>query len=147
MFLILEGPSLSMLIQMDNETPTELTYLHSFTSRTAAPPSPLLRIPPGDLRPPLVGDKDTFYNGNDVSKIFWRGICCPLCGRLNSREHYSHWECFGCNNFIHGSQSRTIYTASQLADPNRPVYTGIPIIADWMKPDCEMSVSHRVVEV
>jgi hypothetical protein len=148
MSIVLEGISSKChLLQMDGQTPDELDYHPAFTSRTVTPSSPLLCIPPSDLRPPLVGDKDIFYNGNDVSKIFWRGMCCPFCGRLNSREHYSHWECFGCNEFVHGSQQRTIYTAAQLADPNRPVYTGIPVIADWVRPQCEISLSNWVLEV
>jgi hypothetical protein len=148
MSIVLEGNFFTCLIQCNGQRPRgELSYISSFISPTTIPTSPLVRIPPADLRPPLVGDKDIFYNGNDVSKIFWRGICCPNCGRLNSREHYSHWECFGCNQFIHGSQTPTIYTAAQLADPNRPVYTGIPVIADWVRPESEITVSHQVLEV
>jgi len=99
------------------------------------------------LRPALVADKDLFYNGNDVSKIFWRGICCPFCGRLNSRELYSHWQCFGCNKFVHGTQQRTIFSALQLADPDRSKYTGIPIITDWVKPRSEIVSTQKVLEV
>ena len=122
-------------------------YLPSFLGRTPTPTSLSLRIPPHDLRPPLVPDKDIFYNGNDVSKIFWRGICCPSCGRLNSRELYSQWVCFGCGKFVHGSQTRTIFTAQQLADPDRSMYTGIPIITDWIKPGSGIASRQTVLEV
>jgi hypothetical protein len=102
--------------------------------------------PPHDLRPPLVGDKDMFYNGNDVAKVFWRGICCPFCGRLNSRELFSQWECFGCKNFTYGSEKRTIYSALQLADPDHAMYTGIPVITDWVKRGCEISTTQTILE-
>jgi hypothetical protein len=132
---------------MGDETPTNLTYLHVFTARTLAQTSLSLRIPPHDLRPPLVLDKDVFYNGNDVAKVFWQGICCPQCGRLNSRELYSHWECFGCRQFSHGSPTKTIYTAAQLADFDRSMFSGIPIVTDWVNPGSEVVSSQRVFEV
>ena len=149
MSCILEGISQlkATEIELNDNTPRDLTYLPSFLTRTPPPTSPSLRIPPHDLRPPLALDKDIFYNGNDVAKIFWRGICCPHCGRLNSREFFSHWECFGCCNFVHGSGARTIYSAAQLADPDRSVYSGIPIITDWVKPGSEVSSTQSVLEV
>ena len=130
---------------MNNEASTELTYSASFLGPTEEPDSPALRIPPHDLRPPLVADKDEFYNGEDVGRIFWRGMCCPQCGRVNSREYFSHWECFGCG-FRHGAP-KTIYTAVQLADPHRSTFTGPPIIADWVKPDCEITSSQTIIGV
>ena len=149
MLRILEGNLVknSAEMKINGDAPRHLTYLPSFLSRTPPPMSPSFRIPPHDLRPPLALDKDIFYNGNDVAKVFWRGICCPHCGRLNSRELFSHWECFGCGNFKHGSVERTIYSAVQLADPDRSVYTGIPIVTDWVKPGCEVTSTQSVLEV
>jgi hypothetical protein len=132
---------------MNGEVPRDVTYLPSFLSRTPPPISPAFRIPPHNLCPPLVLDKDMFYNGNDVAKVFWRGICCPNCGRLNSREFFSHWECFGCGKFVHRAKERTIYSSIQLADPDRSVYTGIPIITDWMKPGSEVRSTQSVLEI
>jgi len=126
--------------------PERLNYIPSFLRRTPTPTSPALTIPPHDLRPPSIGDKDIFYNGNDVSKVFWRGIQCPKCGKLNSRELFSHWHCFGCDLPIH-KQERTIYTATQLADPDRGSYTGVPIVVDWVKAGSEIQVRQEVRQV
>jgi hypothetical protein len=93
----------------------------------------------------MVADKDLNYNGKDVSEIFWRGIHCPSCNRLSSREYFSHWECFGCGQ-IYGSQTPTIYTALELADPERPIYTGLPVIKDWVRPESGVKTSLSVLE-
>jgi len=46
-----------------------------------------------------------------------------------------------------GGTGRTIYTAVQLADPDRPVYTGVPVVMDWVKQGRGICVSHEVLRV
>jgi len=136
--------------KINNKRPTHLTYIPPFLSPTSPLQlqSHIFRTPPHSLRPPLVADKDIFYNGNDVAKIFWKGFCCPLCGRLNSRELFSHWTCFTPNcPFTHGFPNRTIYTARQLADPDRMMYTGVPVVSDWVKGESGIKVWQDVITV
>jgi hypothetical protein len=139
-------PSITSLTQINNEPPGELEYVSSFLGPTPIPDSLSLRTPPHALRPPIVEDKDLNYNGKDVSEIFWRGICCPTCNRLNSRVYFSHWECFGCGRKF-GSQKPTIYTAMELADPERPIYTGLPVITDCATSEKEVKTTLSVLQV
>ena len=52
---------------------------------------------PADVRPsvPRVGD----LIGDNLYYINTRGVCCPKCGRCNSRRKFSGWKCEnpGCN--------------------------------------------------
>jgi hypothetical protein len=130
--------------EINGHSPVALDYLPSFLRRTSTPTNLAFTIPPHDLRPPPIGDKDIFYNGHDVTKVFWKGIQCPDCGKLNSRELFSHWQCFGCKKELQ-KRERTIYTAKQLADPDRSQYTGIPIVADWVKPGRGIIANQEVI--
>ncbi|ODQ52749.1 hypothetical protein SAICODRAFT_126800 [Saitoella complicata NRRL Y-17804] len=95
--------------------------------------------PPYSLRPPLVGDKDIFYGGVDTYHAFSRGMCCPLCGRLSCRELWEGWECPTCG-FTHKPR-RSVFHSVQLRDPFRPLYTGIPIPQNYVKPGSEVQSS------
>lgn len=48
-------------------------------------------IPPAPVRPPIpdVGN----IIGDDLAYINTRGICCPKCGRCNSRRLFDRWVC------------------------------------------------------
>ena len=134
--------------KINNKRPPHLTYLPAFISPSTPPQSSTFHTAPHSLRPPLVADKDIFYNGNDVAKIFWKGFCCPLCGRLNCRELFSHWTCFTPNcPFTHGAPHRTVYTARQLADPDRMMYTGVPLVSDWVKTESGIKLWQDVIRV
>jgi hypothetical protein len=53
----------------------------------------------------------------------------------------THWHCFGCNQFSYpepAARQRTLFTATQLADPDRPTYEGTPIVTDWVAPGGEV---------
>lgn len=84
---------------------------------------------PFDLKPPIVRHKG-FYQGQDVSRICWRGFCCPSCGKLNSRIEIIGWKCSNCEYST--SESRRIYQIAELRDPFRPFYTGPPVPSDWV---------------
>lgn len=90
---------------------------------------------PCDVVPSTIPNKD-FYNGQDVSRIFWRGCWCPLCGKLNSRVLWAGWECSNCRSTTRST--RRVYNAQELRDPFRPTYTGPPILFDWKNPRCNV---------
>ncbi|OLL21634.1 hypothetical protein NEOLI_001455 [Neolecta irregularis DAH-3] len=97
-------------------------YSKEFLSLTLQPTT----IVPHDLRIPLPRNADEFYNSKDISKIFWRGFCCAVCGKVSCREFWRGWICSGCG--FEFCPPRTTYTAASLACPYAPVYTGLPII-------------------
>lgn len=55
-------------------------------------------------------------------------MCCPKCGRLNCREVWAGWRCLSCDFKL--DPPRTIFDATRLADPHRPVFTGPAIPAN-----------------
>lgn len=83
---------------------------------------------PNPLGPPLNFNRDVFFDGGDVSRVFWKGMCCPKCGRLNCREFWAGWRCLSCD--FKFDPPRTIFDATRLADPHRPVFTGPAIPAN-----------------
>lgn len=111
--------------------PDKLEYSHSFIN-CHTPWDPQLELPPAPLRPPLASDRDNYYDGGDVARIYWKGMCCPQCGRLSCREFWAGWVCKNCN--FKSSPPRTIFEADRLADPHRSVFTGPAIPSNIVQP-------------
>ncbi|KAL7266780.1 hypothetical protein RUND412_010657 [Rhizina undulata] len=103
-----------------NDPPENLTYTANFMNGRTPWPSEIC-IPPTPLAPPVVSHA-SMYDGGDVTRMFWRGMCCPQCGRCNSREFYDSWRCLACAFRI--EPPRTIFEPSRLLDPHRPIFTG-----------------------
>jgi len=123
--------NLTCLLQIDGtQNPTELTYTSEFLSANT-PWGPALEVPPSPLRPQTNVEWDDIFDAQDVTRKAWKGFCCSNCGRLSCREHWDHWECANesCRLKLY-PKKRTVFTASQLADPHRPVYTGPAISQD-----------------
>ncbi|RPB05055.1 hypothetical protein L873DRAFT_940586 [Choiromyces venosus 120613-1] len=103
------------------EMPTELRYTDSFLSCRTLWPEDFLE-PPNSLAPPLDTELSVHVESGGVSRPFWKGMCCPQCGRLSCRELWAGWRCPTCG-FSH-NPPRVVFDAARLADPHRPVYTG-----------------------
>lgn len=73
------------------DAPAELSYDSLFLGERTAWPKNIK--PPFSLKPALL-ETDM---GNDaayaVSRVCWKGMACPKCGRCNSREHWNEWRC------------------------------------------------------
>lgn len=101
--------------------PAQLTYAEHFLHcRTQWPPDFL--IPPNSLAPPLDTEATSHVESGGVTRPFWKGMCCPRCGRLSCRELWAGWSCPSCS--FNYDPPRIIFDANRLADPHRPVYTG-----------------------
>ena len=72
------------------EASAELTYDNSFLRERSAWPK---IKPPYDLKPALLETDMGNDAGYAVSRVCWKGIACPKCGRCNSREHWDEWKC------------------------------------------------------
>jgi len=148
MYLILESfpKHIIALTKVNGITPVELAYLPSFLNRTPPPRSLALTIPPRDLRPPPPTTIQSPYQ-NPTTKSFWRGSCCPLCGRLNSRElFFGNWHCLNCSHLLLEVPQR-VFTARELSDPDAGVWTGVPVLADWVAPSGGVTVRHKALRV
>ncbi|KAL7269960.1 hypothetical protein RUND412_007342 [Rhizina undulata] len=102
-----------------NEPPDNLTYTANFINGRT-PWSTEICNPPTPLAPPVVSH-ESMYDGGDVTRMFWMGMCCPQCGRCNSREFYDSWRCLACDFRI--EPPRTIFEPSRLLDAHRPIFT------------------------
>ena len=111
--------------------PDKLDYAQSFIN-CYTPWNSQLELPPSPVRPPLAIERDNFYDGGDVARIYWKGMCCPQCGRLNCREYWAGWVCKSCN--FKSSPPKTIFDADRLADPHRLVFTGPAIPSNIAQP-------------
>lgn len=77
-----------------------------------------------------------------------RGICCPICGKCNSRYKYEGWVCreddHGCD-FAHKPSPML---ARQVRNPARAVGVGQPISYDvameWVDLSHKFQLSHRI---
>ncbi|KAH0604676.1 uncharacterized protein H6S33_006344 [Morchella sextelata] len=67
----------SQFWQLDGkDAPAELEYTHNFIfCRTQWPLE--CSMPPSELAPTLDENRDIFYNGEDVSRIYWKGPAVP----------------------------------------------------------------------
>jgi hypothetical protein len=86
--------------------------------------------PPTDLNPrtfslPVLDGKVAL---DFVSRKAWKGWCCAMCGRLNSRNFCACGEVFT-------AKVARIFTPIDLADDHRPLYTGYAIIEDEFAPE------------
>lgn len=76
---------------LDGQEPATLSYDDRFLCERTAWPEKIK--PPFSLKPALL-EADM---GNDaayaVSRVCWKGMACPKCGRCNSREHWNEWRC------------------------------------------------------
>ena len=101
--------------------PTELTYTENFLNCRTLWPEDFLQ-PPNSLAPPLDTELTAHVESGGVSRPFWKGMCCPECGRLSCRELWAGWFCPTCG--FSYNPPRAVFDAARLADPHRPVYTG-----------------------
>ncbi|KAG0136625.1 hypothetical protein HOY82DRAFT_50336 [Tuber indicum] len=105
----------------DAGMPAELNYTENFLSCRTPWPEDFLQ-PPNSLAPPLDTELSAHVESGGVSRPFWKGMCCPTCGRLSCRELWAGWLCPACG--FSYNPPRTVFDAARLADPHRPVYTG-----------------------
>ena len=66
-------------------------------------------------------------------RAFWRGFCCPDCGRLSCREFWRGWCCLNCGR--KSDPARTLFDHVALADPHRMIFTGPPIPSNIISPE------------
>jgi hypothetical protein len=148
MYVILESFSTHVIVlkKVNGVTPVELAYLPSFLNRTPQPTSLALTVPPRDLCPALPPIMQSPYQ-NPNAKCFWLGSCCPVCGRLNSRElFFGNWHCLNCSHLLLEVPQR-VFTARELSDPDAGVWTGVPVLADWVNPSGEVTVRQKALRV
>ncbi|PWW78946.1 hypothetical protein C7212DRAFT_350198 [Tuber magnatum] len=105
----------------DADMPADLTYTENFLSCRTPWPEDFLQ-PPNSLAPPLDTKLSAHVECGGVSRPFWKGMCCPQCGRLSCRELWAGWLCPTCK--FSYNPPRVVFDAARLADPHRPVYTG-----------------------
>ncbi|KAI5791861.1 hypothetical protein EDC01DRAFT_97726 [Geopyxis carbonaria] len=106
-------------------TPESLTYDESFL-KAHTYWAKQYEIPPCALNPPLCDERDEWFEDNTTARASWKGMCCPKCGKCNSRTLWKGWKCTNCK-FEHNPKNRCILDARRLADPHRPVFTGPPL--------------------
>ncbi len=73
------------------EAPAELTYNNYFVRERTEWPKQIK--PPYNLKPALLETDMGNDAGYAVSRVCWKGIACPNCGRCNSREYWNEWNC------------------------------------------------------
>ncbi|KAG0640548.1 hypothetical protein HOY80DRAFT_1008965 [Tuber brumale] len=108
--------------------PAKLNYTENFLSCRTPWPEDFLQ-PPNSLAPPLDTELSAHVESGGVSRPFWKGMCCPDCGRLSCRELWAGWLCPACG--FSYNPPRTVFDAARLADPHRPVYTGPAIPSNF----------------
>lgn len=74
--------------------PTTLSYHPLFLRERSEWPNHIR--PPYDLKPALLAGDMGNDPGYAVSRVNWKGMACPNCGRCNSREHWRAWLCKNC---------------------------------------------------
>jgi len=71
--------------------PAKLSYDNRFLRERTEWPKHIK--PPFSLRPALLEVDIGNDAGYAVSRVCWKGMACPKCGRCNSREHWNEWRC------------------------------------------------------
>lgn len=71
--------------------PKNLTYNPSFLGERKQWPKSLTM--PYALKPEPLAPDTGDDAGYAVSRVCWKGIACPRCGRCNSRMHWDAWRC------------------------------------------------------
>ncbi|KAF3940512.1 hypothetical protein ABW19_dt0206953 [Dactylella cylindrospora] len=114
------------------KAPEHFIYRKTFLHGKTIWPETAIRAP-GPLAPTLpVGDEHTENSGRDVKRRFWKGICCPKCGKLNCRELWRNWNCTNCDWEF--APKRSHFIPADLSDPHRPDFTGPPIPENVVDP-------------
>lgn len=74
---------------LNGQTPANPSYSVKFLNERSEWPKSI-RL--GSLKPePLMIDQgNASFN---YSRVSWKGMVCPQCGRCNSRVHWARWEC------------------------------------------------------
>lgn len=109
------------------QPPQQLTYSAAFLQERKQWPKSLTM--PYPLKPePL---KDTGDDaGFAVSRVCWKGMACPKCGRCNSRTHWDAWRCEtgGCG-FTH-TVKQSVMSPRAVFDDHEIEYTGHALLKD-----------------
>lgn len=126
---------------MDGVTaPKELAYSAAFLQERTQWPKQLKM--PYPLKPePLAPEADGA--GYGVSRVCWKGMACPRCGRCNSRVHWDAWRCQtgGCG-FVH-SVKQSVLSPRLVVGNDEIEYTGHAMLMDT----CLPSVTLREYEL
>ena len=106
------SPDCVVFWKLDGQDPSaNLSYSKEFLQERTQWPEMIK--PPFDLKPvPLA---DNF--GNPFSYSNWKGMVCPNCGRCNTRNLWTRWQCraVGCG-FEHGGTTVPVPISAVLPD-------------------------------
>ena len=122
--------------------PKQLTYNAAFLQERTKWPENLKMPYPLKPQPlePDTGDDAGFA----VSRVCWKGMACPRCGRCNSRVHWDAWRCEtgGCG-FVHQIK-QSILSPRAVFGYHELEYTGHALPKEWW---CSSSVVAREYEL
>ena len=104
------------------DPPLELRYHMGFLRERTAWDQNIK--PPYRLKPRLISAKEETDPAFSVTRICWKGVVCPRCGRCISREEWEGWACpsLGCG-FSYSIPHRVLSPRS-LLDAHRTEYEG-----------------------
>ncbi|GAM84217.1 hypothetical protein ANO11243_022110 [Dothideomycetidae sp. 11243] len=96
----------------DDATPTRLDYDPRFLKQKTEWRN---EQPPYDIRPPLPCPATQI--GNDTMYAMSRGMCCPRCGKCNSRYRWKGWICSNKDCGYEHAPPHPLIPAALLRDP------------------------------
>ena len=121
--------------------PKQLAYNAAFLQERTQWPKALTM--PYPLKPEPLAPDTGDDAGYAVSRVCWKCMACPKCGRCNSRVHWDSWRCeTGACGFIHSVKQSILSPRAVLGD-HEIEYTGHAMLKDT----CLSSVTLREHEL